>query len=80
MFSVFFFSPLVVSIGDMCGYEGYKGSVDGVFTDVSCDSVGGHCDTDNPHVETYDAYYYRIYRCVKSKSNPQHSIFHHHQK
>ena len=62
------FSPTVEFVGDFCGYDGYKGSVDGVFTDVSCDSVGGHCDTDNAPVHyAYAGFDYEIYQC-KCKS------------
>ena len=58
-----YFSPTVEFVGDVCGYDGYKGSVDGVFTEVSCDSVGGHCDIANSFVEAYDGYDYTIYLC-----------------
>ena len=59
------FTSLVDAIGDVCGYHGYKGSVDGVFTDVSCEGfIGVHCDTDNPKVGTVDNFDHMIYHCA----------------
>ena len=63
---LFAFFPLVNAIGDICGYEGYRGSVDGVFVDVSCEPyLEGRCNTDDTYVDFYNVgHRYRIFRCI----------------